>query len=197
MKTAPATFVILVMFGSFVVILAAVVVVFRPDPQPARVKPGPGRTKSAQPVIARADSGGLKTAAQGGQEKENPPVDRVRAESPPPSPAPQPPRAVPMTGLSVSGKRLQKELRQEQKEMALLKSEMERRLAEQLAIRKRKLSQLADRCEQLETGEAAQVLLKLDDETVSEVLRRMDPKASLKVLALLRDLGRAAPVPFP
>ena len=197
MKTAPATFVILVMFGSFVVILAAVVVVFRPDPQPTRVRPGPDRTKPAQSVVARADSGGLRTTAPGGREEESPSAGRVRAESPPTSAAPRPPRAVPMTGLSVSGKRLQKELRQEQKEMALLKSEMERRLAEQLAIRKRKLSQLAEKCEQLETGEAAQVLLKLDDETVSEVLRRMDPKASLKILALLRDLGREAPVPVP
>jgi hypothetical protein len=197
MKTAPVTFVILVMFGSFVVILTAMVVVFRPDPQPARVRPEPVQRKPARPVVARADSGDPKAPIPDGREAQSPPAERVQAKPPTSSTARKPPRAVPMTGLSVSGRRLQKELQQEQREMALLKSEMKRRLARELAIRDQKLSQLADKCEQLETGEAAQVLLKLDDETVSEVLRRMETKASLKILVLLRDLGRDAAVPVP
>ncbi len=74
--------------------------------------------------------------------------------------------------------------------MALLKAAMEKRLKEQLEIRKRKFTQLARQCERLEPGEAVQILLELDDKPLAEVLRRMDRDKAVKVAALLKRLGR-------
>jgi flagellar motility protein MotE (MotC chaperone) len=87
-------------------------------------------------------------------------------------------------------RQLHRKLKQERKEMALLRDEMKRRLKEQLANRQNKLGRLAAQCEKLEPGEAAQVLLSLDDAELAEVLRRIERDTALKIAALLERLGR-------
>lgn len=207
MKLGPAGFLILTMFGSFAVIIAAMIVLFRPDtgtpgsgavpsrtqrrqalsgPEqtPVSAKPAaPRRSESTSPRPAAPD-----TAGPGARSADR--VGRTQAE-PPRDPAPPvqsvwpPPRQQPAPHGKVYWK-----LQRERKEMALLKAEMRKRLKEQLADRERKLARLARECEQLKPGESAQILQQLDDESLSQVLERMEAQKALKVAALLKRLGR-------
>ena len=81
--------------------------------------------------------------------------------------------------------------------MALLRTEMERRLKEQSARQSRALAQLAKECEKLEPGEAVQILQKLDDASLAEVLRRIGREKALKIAALLKRLGREKAISLP
>ena len=72
---------------------------------------------------------------------------------------------------------------------------MENRLRQQLELHERKLSQLARQCQTLEPGVSAQILMELDDDTVREVLKRMDRNAAINVVALLIRLGRNTAIP--
>ena len=74
--------------------------------------------------------------------------------------------------------------------MKLLRAEMERRLKEQSLNREKKMDQLARRCENLEAGEAVQVLTILEDKHLGEVLKRMSREKALPIAALLERLGR-------
>ncbi len=74
--------------------------------------------------------------------------------------------------------------------MTALRKEMERRLKDQVAAREKKIAMLARNCAKLEPGEAAGILLKLDDGTVADVLHHMDKNAALKIAAILERLGR-------
>ena len=193
MRLSPATLLVVVMFGSFAVILATMVLVFAPEPSRRPPRPGKraldqttarGGTRTATEP-ARADTGAvpaLQTAA-GSVAKavepapsEAPAVAKEAAPKPPPG--------------GEAERQLHRKLKQERKEMALLRDEMKRRLEEQLANRKQKLAQLAAQCEKLEPGEAAQILLSLDDDELAEVLRRVERDAALKIAALLERLGR-------
>ena len=78
----------------------------------------------------------------------------------------------------------------EKKEMTALRMEMERRLKDQVAAREQKIAQLARNCQKLEPGEAASILLELDDNSVSDVFGHMDKGAALKIAAILDKLGR-------
>jgi flagellar motility protein MotE (MotC chaperone) len=88
------------------------------------------------------------------------------------------------------GRKTQKNLEIEQGEMKLLRTEMERRLKEQSLNREKKMDQLARRCENLEAGEAVQVLTILEDKHLGEVLKRMNREKALPIAALLERLGR-------
>ena len=79
--------------------------------------------------------------------------------------------------------------------MALPRTEMRKRLQHQLADRKKKLDRLAAKCEQMEPGEAVQILQQLDDDTLAEVLRLLESQTALKIAALLKRLGREGVVP--
>ena len=181
MKLSPATLLILTMFGSFAVILTAMIALFRPEPGPVPRRFGPVQPPAERPT-ARVDSGSLNPASQTVPEPSG-------VKEPQPQPEKSPPLPVPSRTPSAD-RRLQRELERERKEMALLKADMEKRLKRQLALRDRKLTQLARRCEGLQPGEAAQILLELEDETLAEVLRRMNRNHALPISALLKRLGR-------
>ena len=91
---------------------------------------------------------------------------------------------------------MQRKLEREQKEMRLLKAEMERRLEDQMVERQTKLTRLARSCESLPPGEAAQTLLTLDDETIAAILGKMDRNSALGVAAVLQRLGRPKATAF-
>ena len=99
------------------------------------------------------------------------------------------PPPVPKLGARPDSK-LYWDLKREQKEMARLKADMERRLKSRLAISTRKFVQIARACESLEPGEAVQILQELDDTAVSEVLSRMDRDKALPIATLFKRLGR-------
>ena len=80
--------------------------------------------------------------------------------------------------------------------MALLRAEMERRLKEQQTNTNLKISRLADQCERLQPGEAAQILIVLDDRTVASILNRMDRQKAIPVAAVLARLGREKAISF-
>ncbi len=186
MKPSPATLLILTMFGSFAVILTAMIVLFRTEPGPAPRRTGPVRPPTERPA-SRVDSGSLNLASQTVPEPSGKQEPQRRLEKPPPPPVP--------SRAPSADRRLQKELERERKEMALLKTDMEKRLKRQLALRERKLTQFARQCEGLEPGEAAQILLELDDETLAEILRRMNRNRALPISALLKRLGREKAIP--
>lgn len=73
---------------------------------------------------------------------------------------------------------------------------MEKRLRQQLELHERKLSQLARQCQTLEPGQAAEVLNGLDDDTIREVLKRMDRDAAINVTAILVRRGRSTAIPI-
>lgn len=74
--------------------------------------------------------------------------------------------------------------------MLLLRKEMQDRLKEKEKLRKEKVARLAESCTKLETEEAAQILIGLDDLTLKEVLKRMNKEAAVRVAAVLDGLGR-------
>ncbi len=180
------------MFGSFAVILATMVLVFAPGPsrRPHRTEQGASgqkalRSPTRQPLeTARADSTAVPTRQVA--------HTAMGAVDPVPSQVPELAKktAPEQTQGGEAERQLHRKLKQERKEMALLRDEMRRRLEEQLTNRKQKFAQLALQCEKLEPGEAVQVLLNLDDDELAEVLRRIERDTALKIAALLERLGR-------
>ena len=192
MRPSPATLLIATMFGSFAIVLAVMIILFHPGPRTAARRSATieAQKRSVPPVEpARQDSvisvsaspiqtstGSVATSA------EEPP----NVKSPPAAPRPAP----------VPGRRIRKRLEQDQKELALLRIEMQRRLEEHLATRERKLDMFVGRCKKLEPGEAAEILELLGDDEIAEVLGRLDRETALKIAAFLKILGREDPVPF-
>jgi hypothetical protein len=194
MRLGPATTIVLAMFGSFAIVLTAMIVLMRPS-QPRRQaaqvqRPEPKGDNAGSPATgpARATAGSSAIADE--------PVDTA-ASDPQPAREPEPtttPRHASPRGATpkppAAGRELQRKLEQEQKEMRLLRAEMERRLRKQIAEREAKLDRLAGSCAELPPGEAAQALKELDDRTIAAVLKRMDREAALKIAAVLQRLGR-------
>jgi len=170
MTSKPATIVILTMFGSFAIILATMIILFRPDPIQIR---------SANPPSEKLVM------------KKNP-VSRTSQTIIEPSEkkVPQHQLKNPSSKVSSINARLQRKLEQEHREITLLKITLENRLKNKIALRTRKLTQFARQCENLEPGEAAQLLLELDDETLADVLQRINRNRALSILILLKQLGR-------
>ncbi|MDA0745010.1 MAG: hypothetical protein O2954_00705 [bacterium] len=189
MKLSPAATLILTMFGSFVVILVAMIVILRLQSRPAPRKTE--RLLPRQQVANRfaADSTTQKKNQQPKPREEIKPevaqIDTPKTRTPQPSP----PGTLP-SGVSTESQQFQRKLQQEKKEMVLLRKEMEQRLTEELNLRGKKLDQLARQCEKMEPGEAVQILTVLDDATIGEVLHQMNRDAAIKIAALLKRLGR-------
>jgi hypothetical protein len=183
MKLNPATLLVLVMFGSFVVILGVMIAIFRPEP--ARVRPDATRTRFAQPIgIAKPDTAALESAEKSpGLSEKKPeatvkPTEKIKPVSPETSPT-----------ARASGQ-VYRQLEQEQKEMAQLRADLKKRLDTALSEQSEKLKQLARRCEPLEPGESVQILMPLSDEDLAAVLRYMQSSKALPIIALLKRNGR-------
>ena len=199
MKPGPATVIVLGMFGSFAVVLAAMIVLTRSGregkrPVPTISPPEASEQPTRTPV--REDAG-LAPGAPSTNDR----ASEAAASAPaaPPAAEPAAPRPVPRRGatsLPPAGRELQRKLEQEQKEVRLLKAEMEKRLRAQVAANKDKLNELARNCAVLPPGEAAQLLAELDDKTIVTVLRRMDRQAALGIAAVLQRLGRHSATGF-
>ena len=192
MRLSPTTLLILVMFGSFAVILATMVLVFAPGPN--RRPHQPGQRAAGQKGLRGATRRAVETARPDSVAPDAPPAGRSAASTVESVPVEAPAAARKTVPPPPSGgqaeRQLYRKLKQERKEMALLRDEMKRRLEEQLTDRKREFAQLAAQCKKLEPGEAAQVLLSLDDDELAEVLRRIERDTALKIAALLDRLGR-------
>ena len=179
MKLHPATLLILIMFGSFAVILTAMILMFRPEPKPVR----PKRVEKQAPQRHETIDTMLTTRPDSSPRPEK----QETKPSPAASFKPEPPL---VQRPSQSGRKLYRELEREQKEMAQLRADMERRLNTALADHNRKLAQLARRCEPLEPGEAVQVLMPLSDTDIANVISRMRPDKAAPIIALLKRNGR-------
>lgn len=180
MKLPPATLLIIAMFGSFVIILAIMIAIFRPESPPRRLV----KQTRAMPVDT------LK-------HEPKPTVDTLSlADTVRQTPETLPPRAAsrqtkaPIPRTAEEGRRLYRELEREQKEMAALRADMERRLKKAQREQVQHLAQLARRCEPLEPGEAVQILIGLRDADIATVLRHMKPEKAAPIMALLKRLGR-------
>jgi hypothetical protein len=199
MNFRTATLLVLGMFGSFVIVITTMMFLFwSPEPKteteqarPESLVPPPEVT-SPDPVQAES------VPSSDDPEKVDRPEGIVEAETVSiPSPATELARPEPVgmpapTPVLVRppGRITQKNLEIEQGEMKLLRAEMERRLKEQSLNREKKMDQLARRCENLEAGEAVQVLTILEDKHLGEVLKRMSREKALPIAALLERLGR-------
>ena len=181
MKLSQATFLILALFGSFGVVLAAMIFFLRPENNPVTTRPKPDSIprKVAEPQEPVPDTPRSDSTASKGEDSQ-PAENRKKILTP----------AAPRPAVSAEGRRFQAKLQQEKKEMTALRKEMERRLKDQVAAREKKIAMLARNCAKLEPGEAAGILLKLDDGTVADVLHHMDKNAALKIAAILERLGR-------
>ncbi|MCZ6635745.1 MAG: hypothetical protein O7G87_20295 [bacterium] len=180
MKLSPATLLVLTMFGSFVVVLGALVIILRPASKSTRPK-----TVQTQTTKAKRDSIVTGQTAQ----PAGPEITQVRAEEK--KSAPEPPQKTVSEFRSYeTGRQAYREIQQMRKDMARQKSDLEKRLKSQIAQQKKKIAQMARWCEPLEPGEAVLLLEKLDDETIASVLRRMKREKALPIAALLKRLGR-------
>ena len=198
MNFRTATLLVLGMFGSFVIVITTMMFLFwSPEPKteteqarPESVVPPPEMT-SPDPVQAKtvpsSDDPG-KVDRPEGPESGIVSIPTPRTESAIPEPVGVPARTAVL--VRPPGRITQKNLEIEQGEMKLLRAEMERRLKEQSLNREKKMDQLARRCENLEAGEAVQVLTILEDKHLGEVLKRMSREKALPIAALLERLGR-------
>jgi flagellar motility protein MotE (MotC chaperone) len=180
MKLSKATYLILILFGSFGVVLAVMIILLRPARNvivsrsaPEVAAPRDSLTEESKPDSFGTDSTTFEGIRTRIDEKKKIPIPSAKRPA-----------------VSAEGRRFQKKLQQEKKEMTALRMEMERRLKDQVAAREQKIAQLARNCQKLEPGEAAGILLELDDHTVSDVLGKMDKDAALKITAILARLGR-------
>ena len=179
MKLSQATFLILALFGSFGVVLAAMIFFLRPVSETTR-KPNAAvvSPRLIEEAVEATEIPPRDTSSQAGNS------DIVQVPEPKATPVSPPPP------VSTESRRFQQKLQQEKKEMGSLRLEMERRLKSQVAARKKKITLLARNCQKLEPGEAAGILLELDDKTIADVLGRMDKNAALKITAILDQLDR-------
>lgn len=180
MKLSPATLLVLTMFGSFVVVLGAMVIILRPAPKSTRPK-----TVQTQTTKARHDSIATSQTTQ----PADPDTTQVRTEEKKPVPKP-PPRTVSESRSQETARQAYQEIQQMRKNMARQKADLQKRLKSQIGQQKKKIAQLARWCEPLEPGEAVLLLEKLDDETIASVLRLMKREKALPIAALLKRLGR-------
>jgi len=181
MKLPPATLLIIAMFGSFVVILAVMIAVFRPEPRSTR-----RLVSQTDPMMAdtlkRVTPPEMDTLGRADTVKKS-------VETSPPVAASTKPK-VPIPKTAEAGRRLYRDLERERKEMAALRIGMERRLKEAQKDHTQKLAQLARRCGPLEPGEAVQILTDLRDPDIATVLRHMKSDRAAPIMALLKRLGR-------
>jgi flagellar motility protein MotE (MotC chaperone) len=184
MKPNPTTLLIIAMFGSFVLILGAMVVIFRPATKPTRQRP------TAQPVAKRDTLLQPIKTSQDTQTVASKPQPSETKSTPGGSFKSNALITSPKVTQDVASLKLYRELKQEQKEMVQLRADMELRLKQALADHKRKLTQLARRCEPLEPGEAAQILMTLSDEDIASVLKQMKPDKTAPIIELLKRNGR-------
>lgn len=185
MKPGSAGIVVLGMSASFILVLVIMVVLLRPDGRPDRthLPRDDGRIPEAPG----------KAAAPPERARPVPPDSTESAAPVPEPPAPAPPTAAErLANLPSPEETTYWKLQQERREVTMLRKEMEARLEEKRQQRKRIIAELAGRCEELPSSEAAQVLLQLDDETLGDVLKQMDSEKAGCVAALLDDLGRKA-----
>lgn len=177
----PATLLVIAMFGSFAVILGLMIAIFQPE--------GPVRQPVGQ-VSAPHHEQPVREVPQ----PASVPPETTRLETPPvvaASPHVEPRRQPPPISQSAEdSRRLYRELEREKEEMAKLRADLEKRLKTALSEHENKLRQLARRCEPLEAGEAAQILIDLSDSDLKQVLRFMHPDKAAPVMALLNRLGR-------
>lgn len=66
----------------------------------------------------------------------------------------------------------------------------------EVASQEKILSQYVTVCKEREPGEAAALLLELNDDQLAEVLGQLSREKAVKIAAFLRILGREEPVPF-
>jgi exonuclease VII large subunit len=178
MKFNPATLLIVIMFGSFVIILGVMIAIFRPEPP--RQRPKTTKTVVTQQVAIAPDTlNHPKDTLLTNETKE------VAKTSPKPKPV------SPQTSPTAQASRqVYQELEKEQKELAQLRKDLEKRLKLTLEEHNQKLKQLARRCEPLEPGEAMQVLLPLPDADLATVISHMQPAKALPIITLLKRNGR-------
>ena len=163
------------MFASFGVILALMILIFRPEPRPRRKPVQPEKPVPApEEKLALPLKDPIRFAGVDSLPKDEPakPVSRPKRRAP------------------ESERQLQRELERELKEISLLRSEMQKRLNNERKTRKDKLAKLAHQCETLEPGEAVQILISLDGQTIGEILNLMNRDKALQVATLLQRLGR-------
>jgi len=167
------------MFGSFVIILGIMIAIFRPEP----VVRTPAKARAREQVLVMLSD---TTAQQATQKDSIRPKeeDRIAKKT---KAKPVSPQTSPTTNAS---SKVYHQLRQEQKEMAQLRIDLEKRLNAALKDHSQKLKQLARRCEPLEPGEAVQILLPLSDADIATVLGHMQPARAIPVIALLKRNGR-------
>lgn len=183
MKLNPATFLVLIMFGSFVIILGVMIAIFRPEPTHQRPKATKTLVKK-QVTETILDTLTSRTASK---DTITPPKETKTTAKTPSKPKPVSPETSP-TAKATS--RVYRELEQERKEMAQLRVDLEKQLQSALTEHKIKLKQLARRCEPLEPGEAVQILLPLSDADLAATLGYMHPAKATPIIALLKRNGR-------
>lgn len=188
MKLNPATLLILIMFGSFVIILSIMIAIFRPEP--TRYRSATTKTRVTKQTPAKP----LDTTLQQTVKKDTLTAPNKTKTSIPKTSKPKP--VSPSTSPTAQASRqVYRQLEQEQKEMAQLRKEFEQKLKIALKEQDQKLKQLARRCEPLEPGEAVQVLLPLSDTDLTKVLNHMQPNKATPIIALLKRNGREKAIP--
>ncbi|HAA78568.1 TPA: hypothetical protein DCE37_26005 [Candidatus Latescibacteria bacterium] len=202
MNFRTATLVVLGMFGSFAVVITAMILLFWSP------KANKAALQTQESAIAAAPEIPLPEVAESPPDRAPEPPVVVPEPEPPqsapeqvaPARVPEPsPKAknidvgkqAPAKPTRAPGRATQKNLQVEQDEMKLLKAEMQRRLNRRIQMRERKLDQLARQCGNLTAGEAVQILVELDDTDLKHVLERMDREQAVQIAALLTRLGRS------
>lgn len=183
MKLNPATLLILIMFGSFVIILSIMIAIFRPEP--TRHRSATTKTRVTQQITTQRPDTQIPKITQ--KDTPTPPKETKTTASEAPKPKPISPSTSPTAQAS---RQIYRQLEQEQKEMAQLRKELQQNLKTALREQDQKLKQLARRCEPLESGEAVQVLLPLSDTDLAKVLSYMKPDKVTPIITLLKRNGR-------
>ena len=180
MKLNPATFLVIVMFGSFVIILGVMIAIFRPEPARQR----PKATKALVKKQITTINPDTITSQVTQKDTLISPKETQKTTS---KPKPVSPETSPTANAS---RRMYRQLEIEQKELAQQRADLEKQLKSALTTHQEKLKQLARRCEPLESGEAVQILLPLSDADLATTLGHMQPAKATPIIALLKRNGR-------
>ncbi|MBT3602666.1 MAG: hypothetical protein HN521_06315 [Candidatus Latescibacteria bacterium] len=183
MKLNPATLLIIIMFGSFVIILSVMIAIFRPEP--TRQRTATIKTRVTKQITATRLDTLIPKITQ--KDTLTLPQETKTVATKTPKPKPISPSTSPTAQAS---RQVYRQLEQEQKEMAQLRKELETNLKTALKEQDQKLKQLARRCEPLEAGEAVQVLLPLSDTDLAKALSYMKPDKTPPIITLLKRNGR-------
>ncbi len=190
MRRNHASLLIATMFGSFSIVLAVMIVLFHPGPKTSARKSVEAEKRSAHPVDPGRKDSVISSSASPVQISTDSVL--VPAKAPPKvKTVPPPPRPAP-----VAGRRLLRALQQELRALDLHKAEAQRDLNKEVASQEKILSQYVTVCKEREPGEAAALLLELNDDQLAEVLGQLNREKAVKIAAFLRILGREEPVPF-